>query len=109
MSYLIQASMTRDNYLIERVAACAATFGIPDARVWATRNLWALSGSEGWATAYAASAGEVDPTDPSYTPIAGADETAITDQMILDAVATLCTPAEPEPDPEPEEGDPTSD
>lgn len=96
MSYLAQASMTKDNYLIERVAACAATLGITDARLWATNNLWALSAQPGWNTAYAAALGDVDVTDPGYAAAVGADPNVISDQMILEAVQGILSPQEEE-------------
>lgn len=103
MSYLAQASMTKDNYLTERVAACAATLGITDARLWATNNLWSLSALPGWSAAYVDALGDVDVTDPGFATAVGADPNVISDQMILEAVQGILTPQEQEQEPIPTE------
>lgn len=93
MSYLTQSRITKDADIMNRVAACAATEGIEDPEGWAQRNSWALSARPGWVEAYAASASRK--TEPP-----GADEAAITDAMILDAVRKLyAQPAPAESDP----------
>lgn len=103
MSYLAQASMTKDNYLTERIAACAATLGITDARLWATNNLWSLSAHPGWKAAYAYALGDVDVTDPGFASSVGADPNVISDQMILEGVNAIISPnLEPEVPDEPE-------
>lgn len=92
MSYLTQTRIAADPILILRVAACAASEGIPDPRFWAQENITQLATTGGWATKYAESTDE----DP------GADEAAIDDGMILAAVQQIIpaeTPPEPLPDP----------
>lgn len=79
MTYLTQTRIAADPNIILRAAACAASIGIPDARFWAQENVMLLAVTPGWVTAYRQSTAE----DP------GADETAITDQMILEAVEQL--------------------
>lgn len=76
MSYLTQTRIAADPVMILRAAACAAGEGIPDPRFWAQEAMIHLATTPGWDTAYADSTSE----DP------GADETAITDDMITGAV-----------------------
>lgn len=85
MNYLAQSQMIEDNFLINRVAAAAAHFGVKDARSWAVLNMWLISASEGWATKYgeASNLGE-DPA--AWAPVTGLDPKIITDEMITEAV-----------------------
>jgi hypothetical protein len=84
MSYNTQAALAVDSDLRNRVAACAATQGVPSPVQWADAHLWALSGSPGWdaAYAYAVAAGKPRP---------GYEESAVTDAMILAAVQPMVT------------------
>lgn len=90
MSYLTQTRIAADPNVILRIAACATGEGIPAAQFWVQERMLEFATSSGWGAAYAASEGD----DP------GADEAAITDQMILGAVRSLraadTTPPQPE-------------
>lgn len=79
MSYSTQAKLARDNALLDRVTACAATQGKADPTSWAYAHQWKLSAEPGWddAYAYAIAAGTDNPGD---------DGGVITDAMILSAV-----------------------
>ena len=81
MSFLKQAHMVEDEVLVARVAACAALKGIANP-AGITRSLMGqFSSQPGWAAAYVGS--EVEPP--------GADEAAVTDQMIQAAVDEIYT------------------
>ncbi len=102
MSYLAQSKLTEDHHLVSRVAACAATRGIRDARPWAAQHMWLLSAQPGWAAAYADATAADPPVDPAdWVPHAGADPNVITDGMILTGVeaviAQTAPPAPPDP------------
>ncbi|MFD5599913.1 hypothetical protein ACFWHR_07625 [Leucobacter sp. NPDC058333] len=100
MSYWTQAKLASDHSLTLRVHACALNEGIPDPSFWAQQQAWNLSAQPGWDDAYEYAL-TTDNPDP------GADETVITDGMILAAVQALRTkespPAPPEPSPSPAE------
>lgn len=82
MSYAIQADLADDGYLRRRVTACAATVGIDSPSEWAQDHTWQLSAQPGWVAAYASAvASEIDRP--------GADESVITDGMILSAVQAI--------------------
>lgn len=86
MTYLTQTRIAADPHIILRAAACATSVGIPDARFWAQENVMLLAVSPGWVDAYRGSLEE----EP------GADEDAITDQMILEAVNRIRPEASPD-------------
>lgn len=79
MSYLTLTQVAADPHIILRASACAAAEGIPDPQYWVQDHMWQFSAQPGWGDAYANATGD----DP------GADETAITDQMILAAVRAV--------------------
>lgn len=90
MSYLAQARLTEDSYLIDRVGACAASQGVRDARLWAVNHMWALSAQPGWREAYGKVLDGETITDPAaWAGSAGADPKVITDEMILDGVTVV--------------------
>lgn len=81
MSYNAQAALSQDGDFRNRVAACAAVeVDTPDhPTAWADRYLWDIAAAPGFADAYASAlANEV--------PRPGADESVISDAMILSAV-----------------------
>lgn len=82
MAYWDTATMAADVDLTSRVAAAAATEGVPDARQWAAENMLVVAASPGWSDAWASAvaAGNEAP---------GRDGAVITDGMILSAVQTL--------------------
>lgn len=84
MTYLVQTRIAADPHIILRTAACATSIGIPDARFWAQENVMRLAATPGWVEAYRHAAGD----EP------GADETAVTDSMILAAVQAVSSTAE---------------
>lgn len=91
MSFLAQAKMADDNYLIERIAACAALQGVAEPRTWAVNRMWRLCATPGWAAAYAQrfNATELLADPAGYAPKIGADEAVITDSMIAAAVKAV--------------------
>ena len=93
MSYLIQSRLAVDMDLQIRVAACAAMEGESNPSVWAGRYAWALSTQPGWVAAYGTAEAEHKGA-PDECPPPGANEAAVTDQMILTAVRELMSPAE---------------
>lgn len=102
MTLLAQSKMTKDQHLIDRIAACAARSGVRDARPWAARNIWLMSAQPGWAEAYAAATKDDDPVDPAaWFGRAGADPTVITDEQIAVGVAAVREAESPPPDPDP--------
>ncbi|QIK64140.1 hypothetical protein G7068_13735 [Leucobacter viscericola] len=91
MSYLTQAKLAGDQLIIQRVTACAASEGVPDAPFWASQQGWRLSAQPGWDAAYeSALASKV--SEP------GGDSSVISDGMILAAVQAI-RKAESPPDP----------
>lgn len=83
MSYLVQSRLAADQAIMQRVTACAALEGVEDPSFWVSQRAWKLSAQPGWVEKYAA--GGASP---------GANESAITDAMILAAVQTLREPSE---------------
>lgn len=92
MSYLTQSRLAVDMDLQIRVAACAAMQGDPNPSVWAGRNAWVLSTQPGWVAAYGA-AEAAHKGAPDEFPPPGANDAAVTDQMILTAVKELMSSA----------------
>ncbi|MBB4072039.1 hypothetical protein [Canibacter oris] len=105
MSYLTISEMSCDPWLIERIAACAASLRVPDPRAWAANNALYLVSDPAWAEKYRewtpppAAVTTADSSDtaadtadhqPHYT--AGLDEDLITDEMIKTAVQNLLNP-----------------
>lgn len=91
MSYNTQAALAVDGDLRNRVAACAATQGVPAPVQWADAHLWALSAAPGWDAAYSyALTSNVE--RPGYA------ENVITDGMILASVQPL-VPKNVQPEP----------
>lgn len=82
MSYRTQALLARDQHIIERITACAATEDIPNPSQWAWVHQWSFSSQPGWDAAYssAVTSKVVDP---------GNSESVITDGMILAAVQSV--------------------
>lgn len=82
MSYRTMATMARDNNLLDRVAACAATQHDLDPLRWAAERAWQLAAQPGWDAAYeyALAAGNENP---------GGDNSVVSDGMILAAVQAL--------------------
>lgn len=91
MSFLAQVKLTEDSFLIDRIAACAATHGVTgNARVWAATRIWELSTSPGWAESYHEALQKEPPVDPAaWSGIAGADPNVISDEMINEAVSGI--------------------
>jgi len=88
MSYYTISIIAADQYVRQRVAACAAQEGVADPESWAFRNRLILAASPGWAGAWE-SAVEKDVEDP------GKDEGVITDSAILAATQLLLKPPAP--------------
>lgn len=78
--------MARDNALLLRIAACAATQAVENPERWAWDQSWAFSAQPGWDAAYtyALNSGNESPGD---------DEGVITDAMILSACQAIHSPA----------------
>lgn len=82
MTLYTQALMTRDQDVIMRSTAAAARLKIPDPSYWVQGNMWELTSLPGWEEAYD-NALRVTPVKP------GANETALTDELILAGVLEL--------------------
>ena len=82
MSYLNQARCAKDHYILDRVAACAASAGIKNAPQWAAENIWLVSNQFVAAYEYAVDSGVENP---------GASPAAVTDEAIRAAVYQLIT------------------
>lgn len=82
MSYLTQAALADDEWLLRRVTACAALEGIPSPDGWAYQHRWELSAQPGWDAAY-----EYAVNSKVERP--GADGGVIQDAQILAAVQAL--------------------
>lgn len=96
MTLLAQALLTEDSFLIDRVAASAASYGQSDARVWAKNQMWPLSTSPEWAERYAAALEEEEPVErAAWAGRAGANPDVITDDMIRERVAAILAPPPP--------------
>lgn len=78
--YLTQANLAESVEIHLRIASAAASQGIQNPLAWAKENAWVLAITPGWA--------EAAETEE------GIDLTAITDEMILDAVTGLLSEAE---------------
>lgn len=82
MSYLTQAALADDEWLLRRVTACAVLEGIPSPDGWAYQHRWELSAQPGWDAAY-----EYAVNSKVERP--GADGGVIQDAQILAAVQAL--------------------
>ena len=87
MSYLTQSHIAQDTVLQRRIIACAALEGVPDPQFWVGSMMWRFSTQPGWVEAYKA----------ATHPEGGANEGAVTDSMILEAVTALYEPPSPTP------------
>lgn len=102
MSYLTQSKMARDRDLIMRIAACAATEGVPgNPSLWADDRRQKIVASPGWVAAYASACTSrdewVDDGSTLQPPPPGENEAAITDGMILSAVQLIIAAETPPP------------
>jgi hypothetical protein len=98
MSYLTQNTIANNPSMVARMAQAAAQEGIdsdPDRWVWERRRQWAAAPGwdAAWESAMVLHPPDDDPLTPPYDP--GADETVITDGMILAQVQLMATPAGP--------------
>ena len=94
MSLNAVVRMTRDDGLLNRVAAaCAVVGGDPNQNyiIWASQSMWKLASDTGWRVAYQRGLDEEDyQGDPAaYTPTIGRSDDYITDEMIISAVTDL--------------------
>jgi hypothetical protein len=84
VSYKTQALLAKDNQLLDRVTACAASEGLHEPGNWAYFHRWQLSAEPGWDAAYSYAV-------TANTPNPGNDEGVITDGMILTSVQAMVT------------------
>jgi hypothetical protein len=82
MSYKTQALLAKDDQLLARATACAATEGIFEPAQWAYAHRWQLSAEPGWDAAYSYAV-------TANVPNPGNDEGCITDGMILTSVQAM--------------------
>lgn len=82
MSYYIQGLMTLDQDVRLRLAAAAACEGVKDPTYWVDNHIWEISSIPGWAEAYKEALDTV-PVKP------GANESKVTDAMILQAITQI--------------------
>jgi len=96
VSYNSQSQLSQDGDFRNRIAACAAVEIDTDqqATAWADAHIWEIAAAPGFADAYASAlAAEI--------PRPGADESVISDAMILSAVQALPPDDVDEPAPAP--------
>jgi len=86
MTYLHQADIARDPWMLERVAQCAAEQDIPDPDEWTQAHSREWAAAPGWDAAWE-SALISHEGDAEYQP--GRDEAVITDHMILSQVQAM--------------------
>jgi hypothetical protein len=93
MSFLNQSEIADNQFMLVRVAQCAAGQGEADPDAWANINRRTWAAAPGWDSAWASAqaAHENDPApepgEQGYDP--GADEAVITDPMILSQVQSM--------------------
>ena len=92
MSYLTQSQLAGDMHILNRVTACVSREGDQSPTEWAAAHMWQLSAEPGWDAAYASALASGDENP-------GANESAVTDGMILAAVQAIRA-AETEPEEE---------
>jgi hypothetical protein len=90
MSYLTQSKIAVNPYMTTRVAQCAAEEGQAEPDSWAGQHSRQWGASPGWDEAWEYAV-NTHPDEPDYDP--GADETVITDQMILSTIQPMLTEA----------------
>lgn len=99
MSYLNQSEIAASGSMFARVAQCAAEEGEPQPDDWTNIHRRGWAAAPGWAAAWAyaqATHPAPDPPDPTVPPYdPGADETVITDDMILGQVQLMREQAVP--------------
>lgn len=96
MSYRTHAVMARNESLMQRFTAAAATEGIPQASTWVQQNMLYMVKADAiaaWDKALAAASS--DDGDPDKAIDMGLDESVVTDQMILSAVQARKAELEP--------------
>lgn len=94
MSLNAVVRMTRDDGLLNRVAAACAVVGGGQNQnyvSWAAQSMWKLASDAGWRVAYQRGLDEENyQGDPAaYTPTVGKSDDYITDEMIISAVTDL--------------------
>lgn len=98
MSYKTQGEIADNRTMQVRVAQAYAsepsTSGDPDAWTWANRRDWAAA--PGWDAAWESYKASHPPVEGEPEPDPGADESVITDAMILSQVQSMLTAPAPE-------------
>lgn len=87
MSYNDIASMAVNAQLQARITACAAVEGEPIPATWMSTYIWTVVASPGWGDAW-----DYGLTSGIPPETIGADESVITDGMILSAVQAIRGP-----------------
>lgn len=86
MSYRSMVEMATSPSLLDRVAACLATFQTPVPRAVAQDNIWRLVANDDWGDAWQYA---VDSYNINLNPDTGARSDVVTDEMIRAACATI--------------------
>lgn len=89
--YRAMTEMTVSPSLIDRIAACLATFNVPNPRQVAVDNAYRFASTEGWADAWQSA---VDGYNINQNPDTGARTDVISDEMIRTGVGLLYGPTE---------------
>lgn len=88
MSYLTQSRIAANGSMFNRVAQAATEEGFPNGDQWASSTSRQWGAAPGWDDAWESALASHPPeTEPDYDP--GADESVITDQMILSQVQAM--------------------
>lgn len=82
MSYADVADMAESGSLVRRIYAGAATEGNNPPQPWVDERRWAIVSQPGWDAAWASAVAGGNPNP-------GADESVITDGMILSAIQAM--------------------
>lgn len=86
MTYRAMVELSTSPSLLDRIAACLATFHTPTPRSVAQENIWRLGSTPGWAEAWQFA---VDNYNINQNPDLGARNDVITDDMIRDGCAAI--------------------
>ena len=92
MSYQAVLDIANSSSLSMRIAACAASEGIPDPQTWAFNRKWEFASQPGWSDDWAYAK---DTLTINKNPDLGARDDVINDTKILTAVQALNKPVPP--------------
>jgi hypothetical protein len=92
MSYQTVTEIVNSSSLMSRIAACAASEGIPDPQTWVAMRKWEFASQPGWDDDWSYAE---DTATVNQNPDTGARDDVINDGKILTAVQALNIPDPP--------------